>query len=156
MDLFSHAAQSLEGKRELVYTAMSKHYFYYRMHISRYVLEQGYVPLNPFMLFDYFLLDSIDRNFIRDANNAIVLRADHIWVFGPISNGVLAEILLAKQANKAISYFTIAHPHKIIPAHESSTEMETMLCSINPYLFSNKVYFRIATFSLDWGVASTV
>lgn len=122
---FSHEAMSLQGKRELVYTAMSKHYFYYRMHISRYVLEQGYVPLNPFMLFDYFLLDSIDRNFIRDANNSVVLRADQIWVFGPISNGVLAEIMLAKKAKKVIAYFTIAKPHTIISIHESAVEMES-------------------------------
>src|ERR1700722_1523275 len=98
--LFSHEALSLNGSKPLVYTAMSKHYFYFRMHISRYVLEQGKVPLNPFMLFDYFLLDSVERDLVRDANNSVVLRADQIWVFGPISNGVLAEILLARKANK--------------------------------------------------------
>src|SRR5579862_2439275 len=54
MNLFSHEALSLEGTRELVYTAMSKHYFYFRMHISRFVLDQGKVPLNP--LLRYFLL----------------------------------------------------------------------------------------------------
>lgn len=92
---FEHAALDLKGNCDLVYTAMSKHLFYYRMHISRYVLDQGKVPLNPFMLFDYFLLDSIDRDAVRRANNSIVLRADEIWVFGPISNGVLSEILIA-------------------------------------------------------------
>ncbi len=121
---FSHEALSLQGSRQLIYTAMSKHFFYFRMHISRYVLEQGHVPLNPFMLFDYFLLDSIDRNFIRDANNSVVLRADQIWVFGPISNGVLAEIMLAKKANKTISYFAIEKPHKIVSILESTIEME--------------------------------
>jgi hypothetical protein len=122
---FSHEALSLEGSKELVYTAMSKHYFYFRMHISRYVLEQGKVPLNPFMLFDYFLLDSIDRNLIRDANNSVVLRADHIWIFGPISNGVLAEILLAQKEKKPISYFKIEKPHKIVPIPEEEIEMES-------------------------------
>lgn len=121
---FSHEALSLEGSKQLVYTAMSKHYFYFRMHISRYVLEQGKVPLNPFMLFDYFLLDSVDRNFVRDANNSIVLRADEIWVFGPISNGVLAEIILARKANKPISYFKIEKPHKITPIAQKEIEME--------------------------------
>ncbi len=121
---FSHEALSLEGGSQLVYTAMSKHYFYYRMFISRYVLEQGKVPLNPFMLFDYFLLDSIDRNLVRDANNSLVLRADHIWVFGPISNGVLAEILLAQKANKPISYFKIEKPHQIVSITEDAVEME--------------------------------
>ena len=121
---FSHEALSLDGGKELVYTALSKHYFYFRMHISCYVLEQGKVPLNPFMLFDYFLLDCIDRNLVRDANNSLVLRADHIWVFGPISNGVLAEILLARKAQKPISYFKIEKPHKIVSITEEAIEME--------------------------------
>jgi hypothetical protein len=124
MNLFSHEAMSLEGTRELVYTAMSKHYFYFRMHISRFVLEQGKTPLNPFMLFDYFLLDSVDRNHVRDANNSVVLRADQIWVFGPISNGVLAEIILAQKAKKPISYFKILKPHLIVPIKEEDVEME--------------------------------
>jgi hypothetical protein len=87
-------------------------------------LEQEKVPLNPFMLFDYFLLDSIDRNLVRAANNSLVLRADHIWVFGPISNGVLAEIILAQKAGKPISYFKIEKPHKIVPITDAEIEME--------------------------------
>lgn len=123
-NLFSHEALALTGSRPLIYTAMSKHYFYFRMHISRWVLEQGRVPLNPFMLFDYFLLDSVERDSIRDANNSVVLRSDEIWVFGPISNGVLAEILLAQKANKPIFYFKIEKPHKIVPISNEEIEIE--------------------------------
>jgi hypothetical protein len=122
---FFHEALSLAGDQQLVYTAMSKHFFYFRMFISRYVLEQGKVPLNPFMLFDYFLLDCVDRNLVRDANNSLVHRADQLWVFGPISNGVLVEILLAQKANKPISYFKIEKPHQIIPISDDAIEMET-------------------------------
>jgi hypothetical protein len=122
---FSHEALSLKGARPLIYTAMSKHYFYFRTHISKFVLEQGAVPLNPFMLFDYFLADSVDRNFVRQANNSIVLRSDEIWVFGPISNGVLAEIMLAQKARKPISYFKIEKPHAIIPTLRDDVEMES-------------------------------
>lgn len=122
--LFSHEALSLDGGKPLVYTAMSKHYFYFRMYISCYVLENGMVPLNPFMLFDYFLLDKIDRDLVRNANNSVVLRSDQIWVFGPISNGVLAEILLAKKANKPVAYFKIDKPHKILPVNVGMVEME--------------------------------
>lgn len=121
---FVHEALSLVGDKPLVYTAMSKHYFYFRMYISCYVLEKSMVPLNPFMLFDYFLLDTVDRDLIRNANNSIVLRSDQIWVFGPISNGVLAEILLAKKANKLIRYFKIEKPHKILPIEVDKVEME--------------------------------
>lgn len=121
---FNHEALLQEGNRPLVYTAMSKHYFYFRMLISKYVLQEGAVPLNPFMLFDYFLADSVDRNCVKDANNSIVLRADQIWVFGPISNGVLAEIMLAQRAGKPIKYFSIESPHKIVPAIYETVQME--------------------------------
>lgn len=121
---FTHHALELDGRKKLIYTAFSKHYFYYRMFISRFVLENGCVPLNPFMLFDYFLLDSIDRDMVRDANNSIVLRADEIWVFGPISNGVLAEILLAKNHSKPISFFKIEKPNRLLPILSEETEME--------------------------------
>ena len=121
---FQHKALNLEGNVDLVYTAMSKHLFYYRMHISQFVLQQGKVPLNPFMLFDYFLLDSVERDVIRKANNSLVLRADEIWVFGPISNGVFSEILIAQKAKKKICYFHILKPHKIVPADLQTIEME--------------------------------
>lgn len=92
---------------KLIYPAHSKHYFYFRQHISKFVLEQDCVPLNPFMIFDYFMLDTIERDTIRNANNNIVLRSDEIWVFGPVSDGVLAEVRLAKQENKPVKYFAI-------------------------------------------------
>lgn len=121
---FLHQALSLSGQKKLIYTAFSKHYFYYRMYISKYVLERGCVPLNPFMLFDYFLLDTVDRDLIRDANNSCVMRADEVWVFGPISNGVLAEILLARGQAKPISYFKIHKPHSFQLITPEEAEME--------------------------------
>lgn len=102
---FKHVALNLKSDKSLVYTAMSKHLFYYRMHISKFVLENDCVPLNPFMIFDYFLLDSVDRDFVRSANNSLVSRADEIWVFGQISDGVLAEVMMAEKQDKKIRYF---------------------------------------------------
>ena len=100
--------------KKLVYTAMTKHLFYFRVHISKFVVEQGGVPLNPFMIFDYFLLDTVDRHEVRAGNNTIVARSDEIWVFGPVSNGVLAEINLAKQLNKPTRYFKVANSRDIV------------------------------------------
>lgn len=137
--LFSHEALALDGGKSLVYTAMSKHYFYFRMHISSFVLENGMVPLNPFMLFDYFLLDTIDRDLVRNANNSIVLRSDQVWVFGPISNGVLAEILLAKKAGKPVAYFKIDKPHKILPIDVNMVEMEDEVAQFRHLLIPAEV-----------------
>jgi len=121
---FKHEALDLNNDKCLVYTAMSKHYFYYRMFISKYVLEQHKVPLNPFMIFDYFLLDTVDRDLVREGNNNLVKRADELWVFGPISNGVLAEIKIVSGLNKPIKYFKIEKPHKIVPVLVQDVEME--------------------------------
>ncbi|MBN2478830.1 MAG: hypothetical protein JXA94_01240 [Parachlamydiales bacterium] len=104
---FNHPAMKLEGDLPLVYTAMSKSLFYYRMHISKFVFDNKKVPLNPFMLHEYFLLDTVDRNLIRKSNNTLVKKADEIWVFGEISDGVLAEILIAKKLNKTVRFFKI-------------------------------------------------
>lgn len=133
-NVFSHEALSLDDQKILVYTAISKHYFYFRTHISRYVLKNDKVPLNPFMLFDYYLLDTVDRDLIRNANNSLVRRADQIWVFGPISNGVLAEILLAQKSGKAISYFKIEKSSLITPIETKEVELEPDVSSFRSLL----------------------
>ena len=124
MDQFNHKALDLNKQKDLVFTAFSKHLFYYRMFISKYVLEQGKVPLNPFMIFDYFLLDSIERDLIREGNNNLVKRADELWVFGSVSDGVLAEIKIAKDMEKSILYFKIEKSKEIIPIANEEVEME--------------------------------
>jgi hypothetical protein len=121
---FIHPALSVQQDKPLIYTAMSKHLFYYRMFISVFVLENGGVPLNPFMVFDFFLLDAVNRDLVREGNNNLVKRSDEIWVFGAISNGVLAEIQIATEQNKRVRYFAIEKPHKIIEITKDKVEME--------------------------------
>lgn len=121
---FTHPALDVQKDKPLVYTAMSKHLFYYRMFISVFVLENGGVPLNPFMVFDYFLLDAVDRDLVREGNNNLVKRCDEIWVFGAVSNGVLAEIQIANEQGRTVRYFTIEKPHKIIETTKDKIDME--------------------------------
>ncbi len=123
-DWFSHQALDLQQTKPLVYTAMSKHLFYFKQHISKFVLEQWGVPLNPFMLFDYFFLDTIDRDIVREANNNVVFKVDEIRVFWPVSNGVLAEVQIAKQQNKPVKYFQIQKSKNIVAIEKSDVEME--------------------------------
>ncbi len=109
---------------KLIYSAISKHCFYFRMHISKFILEQNCVPLNPFMIFEYFMLDAVDREIIRNANNNLVKKADELWVFGPISDGVLEEIKLTKQMNKPVRYFKILDSKEIKEISKSEVEFE--------------------------------
>jgi len=109
---------------KIIFAAFSKHLFYFRMHITKYVLENGGAPLNPFMIHEYFLLDTVARDTVRNSNNTLVERADELWVFGKISNGVLAEIQLAKKTNKPIRYFDVINSKDIKEITESEVKNE--------------------------------
>lgn len=96
------------GERSLVFTAQSKRYFYCREAVCEFAFSRGVVPINPFMTFGFFLADRTDREAIKEANNALVLRCDELWVFGrELANGVLREITLAARAGKPIRFFSI-------------------------------------------------
>jgi hypothetical protein len=133
-DTFAHPALNKQQDKPLIYTAMSKHLFYYRMFISLFVLEKDGVPLNPFMIFDYFLLDTVDRDLIREANNNLVKRCDELWVFGAISNGILAEIQIANTQDKTVRYFAIIKSTKIVETTKDKAEMEAEVVSLRHLL----------------------
>ncbi len=91
----------------LVYPAYSKKNFYWQMHISKYCLEKKFIPLNPFMLFRYFLSEMVPREKIYAGNRAFVALCDELWTFGDISDGVSAEIALAESLSHKISHYKI-------------------------------------------------
>jgi len=124
MSEFSHVALNLANEKRVVFTALSKKFFYFRYHIVKFVLEQGMVPLNPFTSFDYFLLDTVDRNTVRAANNILVNRADELWVFGDVSDGVLAEIKQVQTQGKPIRFFKIVNSQSIEPVESQDVVFE--------------------------------
>ena len=77
------------------------------------------VPLNPFMLFRYFLGDAVDRKLVYLGNNNIVRISDELWVFGEISDGVLAEIKLTKDKDGKVKYFKIINGNPVKFRHIS-------------------------------------
>lgn len=91
----------------VIFTAYSKKNFYMKNRISRFVLEKGRYPYNPFLNLDYFLSDSVDQDKIRECNNVFLKRVDELWVFGDISDGVQLEIDIAKKLNIPIKFFSI-------------------------------------------------
>lgn len=121
---FDHPALHLKSNKKVVFAAMSKKLFYMRFLISKYVLENDAVPINPFTSFDYFMIDSVKRDTIRQANNVLVDRADELWVFGVVSDGVLAEILQAKAKNMPVKYFSVVGDKDIGEIAKSKIEFE--------------------------------
>lgn len=91
----------------LIFTAQSKKFFYSRDVICEYVFNQGMLPINPFRIFDYFLSDRVPREIIRQGNNHLVRACDELWVFGPIADGVLFEVVYAINMKKPVRFFSI-------------------------------------------------
>lgn len=109
---------------KVAFAAHSKKLFYFKAHISKFILEKGLVPINPFMNFQYFMLDTVDRNAIRNGNNALIKKSDELWVFGAISDGVLEEIRLAKQLEMSIKYFKVVDSKDIVEISKDEVEFE--------------------------------
>jgi len=111
--------------KKLVFTAMSKRRYYLKEHVAKFVFDQGSIPLNPFLCYDYFLLDTVERDKVREANFELISRCDELWVFGEVSDGVLKEILFAKNRGIPIRYFKIVdEPLKFIEMSEEEVEYE--------------------------------
>lgn len=99
---------SITDELPVVFTAQSKVFFYCRDAVCEFVFKNGAVPINPFRVFEYFLGDRVERDHVRRGNNNLIRIADELWVFGEtIADGVLAEIVFARQLAKPIRYFTI-------------------------------------------------
>ena len=58
--------------RPVVFAAMSKRSFFMREHIIKFILEQDYTPTCAFMMYSYFLLDTVERQRLIDANNDLI------------------------------------------------------------------------------------
>ena len=109
---------------KIIFTALSKKIFYHRGTISKYVLENEGIPINPFMNFDYYFYDSIEREKIREANNQLVKFCDELWVFGEVSDGIEREINIAESNKKPIRYFSIDDYGKIIEINKQEVRKE--------------------------------
>jgi hypothetical protein len=101
----------------VAFTAHSRHTFFCRDAVCVATFRRGFVPLNPFRTFDYFLGDRVPRDSIRDANRNLLARADELWVFGPeLADGVLEEIELAVlKLSLPVRFFTVcSEPEAIV------------------------------------------
>lgn len=108
MDSFEHVAIELQEDKKVVFTAQSCKNFHQRMLICKHAFEQGAIPVNPFNLFGYFLYELVDRDLVRNGNNNLLKRCDELWVYGEISDGVLAEIKMFRGFGKPIKFFDLS------------------------------------------------
>ena len=109
MNEFNHVAKDLQEEKKMVFTAQSCKNFHQRMLICQHAFEQGTVPINPFNVFGYYLYELVERDMVRNANNNLMKRCDELWVYGEVSDGVLAEIQMFKDLGKPIRFFDISN-----------------------------------------------
>ena len=113
------AEETLRHPKRLVYVAMSNKSFYWRAHIQKFVL------VSPFMLFDYYLMHTVDKDVVREAMNNLLSRSDEVWVFGRLSLGVKVQVGIAKRLNKSVRYFDISDlPVAVMPISEETAQEE--------------------------------
>ena len=111
---FTHVAKNLQQERKVVFTAQSCKNFHQKMLICKHAFQQEVVPVNPFNTFGYYLYELVDRDLVRNGNNNILKRCDELWVYGEISDGVLAEIQMFEKLGKPIRFFDISKlPHEV-------------------------------------------
>src|SRR5438105_14373916 len=87
------AEETLRHPKRLVYVAMSNKSFYWRAHIQKFVLDSGLVPVSPFMLFDYYLMHTVDKDVVREAMNNLLSRSDEVWVLCRLALGVYVLVV---------------------------------------------------------------
>lgn len=114
----------LSGHGKVVFTAMSKRNFYLREYITKFILEKGMTPTSAFMMFSYFLMDTVDRAALIRANNDLIRRSDELWVFGEISTGVAMEIQLAQELKMPILYFELGEQGSFTQIDETQCKKE--------------------------------
>lgn len=76
-------------------------------HYSRFVVDQGAIPLAPHLLLSQFLSETKERDLALFMDLVLLGRCEQVWVFGEtISSGMAVEIERAKKKNMTIRYFT--------------------------------------------------
>ena len=119
------AERALRRPRHLIYCALSNRNFFWRAHITKFVLDEGYVPICPFMLFDYYLLHTVPKETVREAFNNLIVRCDQMWVFGNLSLGVKVQIGIAKRLKKAVRYYDVTDlPYRVVSIPEQMVREE--------------------------------
>lgn len=121
---FDHFALQVKETFPFVYTAISKHYFCYRVLITKYAIEKKCSPFNPFMSFDFAMHGLCSKGDVITANNSMLKASNEVWVFGPVSDGVLAEIIIARRLSIPVRYFEFDKKWNVIELNKAEVEVE--------------------------------
>lgn len=95
-------------ERELVYVTQSKAWFYAREAVMKFAIDRGVAPINPYMNYGFYLNGAVERDEITECSHQMVRAASALWVFGPVSEAILTDIVVAVMEGKEIRFFSIS------------------------------------------------
>lgn len=110
--------------KKVVFVAMNSKMFRLRELITKYVFEQGYIPVNCLMIYGYYLYDMVPRAKIIEAYKAVVVKCDELWTFGDISDGVRDGMVIARRNKLPVRHFDISQFPKIYEIPEDQLVYE--------------------------------
>src|SRR5207237_8448415 len=94
-------------------------------HSSQVVLDEWYVPINTFILFDYYLLHTVPKQLVREAIINLLCRCDEVWVFGTMSLGVKVQVGIARLLKKPLRFYDITDlPEQVYRISEKLAQEE--------------------------------
>jgi len=121
-------------------------------HILRFVLANDGAPLTPYSG-PFWLLDTVDREAIRESNELYIEAADEIWVFGVdkpdvfegwqvnnlnVTDGVVEEIQMGKESDIPVKLHHVEVDSQLIMTRgylDDGTSLEISNPSQEPELY---------------------
>ena len=94
--------------RPLVYVTHSKNWFYARETVMQFAVEQGAAAVNPFMNYGFYLNGMTDKGSITECCHQLIRFCEELWVFGPVSEAIMTDIVVAVMAHKTVRFFSIS------------------------------------------------
>lgn len=106
--------------KQIVFISQAKENMCWARRFCKYVLDNGYVPVNYFTVFSNFVHEIANLETMIDSINSLIVRCDQLWAFGEISEGMWFEIKMCKDLGIPVRYFSITKlPKKIVEISEN-------------------------------------
>ena len=110
-DAYINHLRIKKGKKSdrcLVYVTHSKNWFYAREAVMQFAVDHGAAAVNPFMNYGFYLNGMSDKGAITECCHQLIRSCEELWVFGPVSEAIMTDIVVAVMAHKTVKFFSIS------------------------------------------------
>jgi hypothetical protein len=96
------------GQKKSAYLCVSTVNSHHRIHIAKFIMESGYIPVYPEMVKDFYSVEDKNRMPLEEVKDSSMKSCDEFWVFGDVSRRMKEDINLALRLRKMVRYFDIS------------------------------------------------